>query len=143
LIVRVSLTEALASRAIDRTENEGWSGLRTSGPTFVLAIAASVAVWPVQAQPSFKTTKEMARECITDDLFLTGSCSGYIFGSIDVLENGRRERGEDSCLAGHVSKDQIVKETMRVILSQYADRGDLPASVLIEEFYHKRCGQKN
>ena len=63
--------------------------------------------------------------------------------SIDVLENGRRERGEDSCLAAHVSKDQIVKEIMRVILSQYADRGDLPGSVLIEEFYKTRCVQKN
>ena len=116
---------------------------RTSGSTFALAIAVSAAAWPVQAQPSFKTTKKMARECITDDLFLTGSCSGYILGSIDLLENAGRERGEDACLAGHISKDQIVKEIKRVILSQYADRGDLPASVLIEEFYKGRCGQKN
>jgi hypothetical protein len=117
--------------------------LRTLGSTFVLAIAASAAAWPVQAQPSFKTTKEMAQDCIVDDRFRTGSCSGYILGSIDVLESGRREQGEDTCLATHVPKDQIVNEIKRLILSQYADSGDLPASVLIEEFYRATCGQKN
>jgi hypothetical protein len=122
---------------------EGWSGLRTLWAPLVLVIAGSAVAWPALAQSSFKTTKDMARECITDDLFLTGSCAGYILGSVDVLENAGRERGEDPCLAGHVSKDQIVKEIKRVILSQYADRGEAPASVLIEEFYKARCGQKN
>jgi hypothetical protein len=119
------------------------SGLRTPSSTFVLAVAALAGASPVQAQLSYKTTNEMPRECITDDLFLTGSCAGYILGAIDVLENRRREQGEEACLAGHVSKDQITKEIKRVILSRYADRGDVPASVLIEEFYQTRCGQKN
>ena len=85
----------------------------------------------------------MARECITDDLFLTGSCLGYILGSIDALESARRGRGEDSCLVGHVSKDEVAKEFIRAILANYADKGDLPASILIEDVYRKKCGPSN
>jgi hypothetical protein len=82
----------------------------------------------------------MARECITDDLSLTGSCSGYILGAIDALENGRRARGEDPCLAGRASKDEVTKEFIRAILANYADKGDLAASVLIEDVYRQKCG---
>jgi hypothetical protein len=105
----------------------------------VVALAVSTFAGLTSAQ-SFKTVKDMARECITDDLFLTGSCSGYILGSIDVLESGRRALGQDSCLAGHASKDEVVKEFTRAILANYADKGDLPASVLIEDVYRKKCG---
>jgi hypothetical protein len=79
-----------------------------------------------QSEQPFKTVRDMARECITDDLFLTGSCSGYIFGSIDALENARKGRGENPCLAGHFTKDEVAKEFIRAILASYADKGDLP-----------------
>ena len=109
------------------------------GARLLIALAVCASALRAQAQPSFKTVKDMARECITDDLFLTGSCSGYILGSIDALENGRRARGEDPCLAGHRSKDDVAKEFIRAILANYADKGDLPASMLIEDIYRKRC----
>jgi hypothetical protein len=96
-----------------------------------------------QGGPSFKTVREMARECITDDLFLTGSCSGNILGSIDTLENVRLGRGEDSCLAGHASKDEVAKEFIRAILASYADNGDLPAAALVEDVYKQKCGSPN
>jgi hypothetical protein len=102
--------------------------------------AAGAAAWAAQAGPSFKTVRDMARECITDDLFLTGSCSGYILGSIDTLESARRARGEAPCLAGRVSKDEVAKEFVRAILANYADQGDLPAAALIEDVYGKKCG---
>lgn len=85
----------------------------------------------------------MARECITDDLFLTGSCLGYILGSIDTLENARRLRGQDPCLAGHASKDEVAKEFKRAMLDNYADKGDLPAAVLIADVYKQKCGPPN
>ena len=107
-----------------------------------MALAVSISAWPAQAG-SFKSVGEMARECITDDLFLTGSCSGYIFGSIDTLENSRRDRGEDPCLAAHTSKDDVAKEFIRAISANYADKGDLPASMLIEDVYRKRCKPPN
>jgi hypothetical protein len=138
----IGLPDALAKRARLPSKRR-ISALRTLGSTFVLTVAASATAWPVQAQQSFKTTKEMAHECIVDDRFLVGSCFGYILGSIEVLENAGRGRGEASCLAEHVSKDQIIQEIKRVILSQYADRGDLPALVLIEEFYQTKCKEKN
>ena len=81
----------------------------------------------------------MARECITDDMFLTGSCSGYILGSIDTLEGERRARGEASCLPGKMSKDEVVKKFIRAILANYADKGALPASVLIGSIYRDEC----
>src|SRR6516225_4822323 len=108
-----------------------------------MTLAVSVFACPTQSGASFKTVKDMARECITDDLFLTGSCSGYILGSIDALENGRRARGEDPCLAGHRSKDDVAKEFIRAILANYADKGDLPASILIEDVYRKKCAPPN
>ena len=95
---------------------------------------------PAQPGPSFKTVRDMARECITDDLFLTGSCSGYILGSIDTLESQRRARGEDPCFAGHASKDEVAKEFIRAVLANYADKGDLPAAAFIEDVYKKKCG---
>jgi hypothetical protein len=85
----------------------------------------------------------MARECITDDLYLTGSCSGYILGSIDTLESARRARGEDPCLAGHEAKDQLVKELIRAILAAYAEKGDLPAATLSEDVYRQKCGSRD
>ena len=108
-----------------------------------MTLAVSALACPVQAGASFKTVRDMARECITDDLFLTGSCLGYILGSIDALESARRGRGEDSCLAGHVSKDEVAKEFIRAILANYPDKGDLPASVPIEDVYRKKCGPSN
>jgi hypothetical protein len=105
----------------------------------VVALVVSTAAGLTSAQ-SFKTVKDMARECITDDLFLTGSCSGYILGWIDALESGRRALGQNSCLVGHASKDEVVKEFIRAILANYADRGDLPVSVLIEDAYRKNRG---
>lgn len=113
------------------------------GAVLLIALAVSASAMPAHAQPSFKTVKDMARECITDDLFLTGSCSGYILGSIDALENDRRARGEDPCLAGHRSKDDVAKEFIRAILASYADKGDLPASILIEDVYRKKCTLPN
>ncbi|MBV8670396.1 MAG: hypothetical protein JO098_01425 [Candidatus Eremiobacteraeota bacterium] len=104
-----------------------------------MALAACVSAFTAQAAPSFKTVREMARECITDDLFLTGSCSGYILGSIDTLENARQARGEDPCLAGRVSKDDVAKQFVRAILADYAEKGDLPAAVLIEDVYRQKC----
>jgi hypothetical protein len=109
----------------------------------MIAFAFLAATWPSQAQPSFKTVNEMARECITDDLFLTGSCSGYIIGSIDTLENERRTRGEASCLPGHMSKDEVVKKFIRAVLANYADKGTLPASVLIGNIYRNDCATAN
>jgi hypothetical protein len=117
--------------------------LTRRGATLVMALAVSASAWPAHAGPSFKTVREMARECITDDLFLTGSCSGYILGSIDTLESARRGRGEDPCLAGHASKDEVAKEFVRAILASYADKGDLPAAALIEDVYRQKCGSPN
>ena len=108
-----------------------------------MALAVCVSACPAQAAPSFKTVREMARECITDDLFLTGSCSGYILGSIDALESARRARGDDPCLAGHVSKDDVAKQFVRAILADYPEKGDLPAAVLIEEIYRLKCGPQS
>jgi hypothetical protein len=108
-----------------------------------MALAAAALAWPAEAASSFKTVRDMARECITDDLFLTGSCSGYILGSIDTLESARRGRGQDPCLAGHASKDEVAKEFIRAILAQYSDKGDLPAAVLIEDVYKQKCGSPN
>lgn len=108
-----------------------------------MALVVSATAWPAQAGPSFKTVRDMARECITDDLFLTGSCSGYILGSIDTLESARRARGEDPCLAGHVSKDEVAKQFIRAILADYAEKGDLPAATLIEDVYKHKCGSPN
>ena len=108
-----------------------------------MTLAVSALACPVQAGASFKTVRDMARECITDDLFLTGSCLGYILGSIDALENARRGRGEDSCLVSHVSKDEVAKEFIRAILASYADKGDLPAAALIEDVYKQKCGSPN
>jgi hypothetical protein len=108
-----------------------------------MALAVSASAWPTQAEPSFKTVREMARECITDDLFLTGSCSGYILGSIDTLESARRGRGEEACLAGHRSKDEVAKEFIRAILADYVEKGNLPAAVLIEDVYRQKCGSPN
>lgn len=109
-----------------------------------MALAANAFPWPVaQAEPSFKTVRDMARECITDNLFLTGSCSGYILGSIDTIEIARRERGEHPCLAGHVSKDEVTKDFVRAMLANYADKGDLPAAVLIKDVYQKKCESWN
>ena len=113
------------------------------GARLLIALAVSASAFRAQAPPSFKTVKDMARECITDDLFLTGSCSGYILGSIDALENGRRARGEVPCLAGHRSRDDVAKEFIRAILANYADKGDLPASMLIEDVYRKKCALAN
>ena len=109
------------------------------GARLLVTLAVCASASQPQAQSSFKTVGDMARECITDNLFLTGSCSGYILGSIDALENDRRARGEDPCLAGHGSKDDVVKEFIRAILANYADKGDLPASMLIEDVYRKKC----
>jgi hypothetical protein len=105
-----------------------------------MALAVTAFPWLAgPAEPSFKTVRDMARECITDNLFLTGSCAGYILGSIDTIEIARRERGEHPCLAGHASKDEVTKEFVRTILANYADKGDLPAAVLIEDTYQRRC----
>jgi hypothetical protein len=109
----------------------------------VLALGVSASAWPAQAGSSFKTVRDMARECITDDLFLTGSCSGYILGSIDTLESDRRARGEDPCLAGHVTKDEVAKEFIRAILANYADKGESSAALLIEDVYRQKCGSPN
>jgi len=113
------------------------------GAALVLALAVSPSAWPAQAGTSFKTVSEMAHECVADDRFLRGSCSGYVLGSIDTLESARRGRGEDPCLAGHASKDEVAKEFIRAILASYADIGDLPAAALIEDVYKQKCGSPN
>jgi hypothetical protein len=113
------------------------------GTKALIAIGFLAVTWPSQAQPSFETVDEMARECITDNLFLTGSCSGYIIGSIDTLESDRRARGGASCLPGQLSKDEVVKKFIRAILANYADKGALPASVLIGSIYRDECVPQN
>jgi hypothetical protein len=108
----------------------------------MVALAILALTWPAQAQQSFKTVGEMARECVTDN-FLTGSCSGYITGSIDTLEGERRARGETPCLPGQLSKDEVVKKFVRGILGNYVEMGALPASVLIGNIYRKECTPPN
>jgi hypothetical protein len=110
---------------------------RGTKPIFSLALFA--ATWPSLGQTSFKTVDQMARECITDDRFLTGYCSGYIIGSIDTLESDRRARGEASCLPVNISNDEVAKKFIRAILANYADKGTLPASVLIGSIYRNEC----
>lgn len=105
----------------------------------MIAIGFLSVTWPSQAQQAFKTVDEMARECITDNLFLTGSCSGYISGSIDTLESDRRARGKTPCLPGQMSKDEVIKKFIRAILANYADKGALPAAVLIGSIYQNEC----
>jgi hypothetical protein len=108
----------------------------------MIAIGFLAATCPSQAQQAFKTVGELARECISDN-FLTGSCSGYIIGSIDTLESGRRARGEASCLAGQMSKDDMVRKFVRGILANYVEMGATPASVLIGNIYRNECTQPN
>jgi hypothetical protein len=87
-----------------------------------MALAVAVFAPLAQAAPSFKTVREMPRECIADDLFLTGSCSGYS-DQIDTLESTRRARGADPCFAGHVSKDDVAKQFVRALLADYTAAG--------------------
>jgi hypothetical protein len=117
--------------------------LRSWGAGLAMALAVSAFAEPAYAQPSFKTVRDMARECITDDLYLTGSCSGYILGSIDTLESARRARGENPCIVGRMSKDDVAKAFKRAMLDNYAEKGDLPAAVLIEDVYRQKCGSRD
>jgi hypothetical protein len=109
--------------------------------TVTTATALLVCTGPSNAQ-YFKTAKDMAKQCITDDLSLKGVCSGYIIGSIDTLEGGRHARGERSCLTGHPSAAEVVKIFVRAILANYA-YSDLPASDVIENIYKNTCAQPN
>ena len=104
-----------------------WQGAVTAAMAFLSGAEAS------QAQS--KSANELAKQCIADD---KSPCSRFILGSIDALENGRRARGEPSCLARDPSSDEIVKAFVRAILASYP-YDELPASVLIENIYKERC----
>ena len=91
------------------------------------------------SQAQSKSANELAKQCIADD---RSPCSRFILGSIDALENGRRARGEPSCLAGDPSSDEIVKVFVRAIVASYP-YDVLPASVLIENIYKDKCKNPN
>ena len=91
------------------------------------------------SQAQSKSANELARQCIADD---KSPCSRFIIGSIDALQNGRRVRGEPSCLSGDPSSDEIVKVFVRAILASYP-YDELPASVLIENIYKDKCKNPN
>jgi hypothetical protein len=42
-----------------------------------------------------------------------------------------------------LSKDEVVKKFIRAILANYADKGALPASVLIGSIYRDECVPRN
>ena len=104
-----------------------WRRAVTAAMAFLAGAEAS------QAQS--KSANELAKQCIADN---KSFCYGFILGSIDALENGRRGRGEPSCLAADPSSDEIVKVFVRAILASYPYR-ELPASVLIENIYKDKC----
>ena len=87
------------------------------------------------SQAQSKSANELAKQCIADD---KAPCSRFILASIDSMENGRRMRGEPSCLAGDPSSDEIVKVFVRAILASYP-YDQLPASALIENIYKDKC----
>ena len=97
---------------------------------------------PSSAQSAFKTTSEMAKECITDDIVLRNNCIGYIIGSVDALENDRHGRGEPSCFAIRPSVQDVVKIYLRAILAK-AYESDLPAASVISDTYKKSCAHPN
>jgi hypothetical protein len=91
------------------------------------------------SQAQSKSANELAKQCIADD---RSPCTRFILGSIDALENGRRVRGEPSCLAADPSSDEIVKVFVRAIVASYP-YDELPASVLIENIYKDKCKNPN
>ena len=91
------------------------------------------------SQAQSKSANELAKQCIADD---RSPCSRFILESIDALENGRRVRGEPSCLAADRSSDEIVKVFVRAIVASYP-YDELPASVLIENIYKDKCKKPN
>ena len=108
-----------------------WQGALTAAIAILFSAEAS------QAQS--KMANELARQCIADD---KSPCSRFILGSIAALENGRRVRGEPSCLSGDPPSDEIVKVFVRAILASYP-YDELPASVLIENIYKDKCKKPN
>ena len=107
-----------------------------------LVVLGSLLCGRSNAQSAFKTTSDMAKECITDDVVLRNVCIGYIIGSIDALENDRRGRGEPSCFAVRPSAQDIVKIYVRAILANAYER-DLPAASAINDAYKKSCTPAN
>jgi hypothetical protein len=108
-----------------------WRRAVTAAMAFLAGAEAS------QAQS--KSANELAKQCIADD---RSPCTRFILGSIDALENGRRVRGEPSCLAADPSSDEIVKAFVRAIVASYP-YDELPASVLIENIYKDKCKNPN
>jgi hypothetical protein len=108
-----------------------WRRAVTAAMAFLAGAEAS------QAQS--KSANELAKQCIADD---RSPCSRFILGSIDALENGRRVRGEPSCLAADPSSEQIIKAFVRAIVASYP-YDELPASVLIENIYKDKCKNPN
>src|SRR5271156_1426440 len=107
------------------------------GGSATAAIALLCGAEASQAQS--KSANELAKQCIADD---RSPCSRFILGSIDALENGRRGRGEPSCLPADLSSDEIVKVFVRAIVANYP-YDELPASVLIENIYKDKCKKQN
>jgi hypothetical protein len=107
-----------------------------------LAVVGPLLCGPANAQSAFKTTSEMAKECITDDIVLKNICVGYIIGSIDALENDRHSRGEPSCFAVRPSAQDVVKIYVRAILAGAYER-DLPAASVISDAFKKSCARPN
>jgi hypothetical protein len=123
-----------ASRRPMQREKEAcmkWRRAVTAAMAFLSGAEAS------QAQS--KSANELARQCIADD---KSPCSRFILGSIDALENGRRVRGEPSCLSGDPPSDEIVRVFVRAIVASYP-YDELPASVLIENIYKDKCKNPN
>jgi len=108
-----------------------WRRAVTAGMAFLSGAEAS--------QPQTNSANELARQCIADD---KSPCSRFILGSIDALENGRRVRGEPSCLSGDPPSDEIVRVFVRAIVASYP-YDELPASVLIENIYKDKCKNPN
>jgi hypothetical protein len=117
-----------------RRDKEACMKWRRAVPAAMIFLAGAEA-----SQAQSKSANELAKQCIADD---RSPCSRFILGSIDALENGRRVRGEPSCLAADPSSDEIVKAFVRAIVASYP-YDELPASVLIENIYKDKCKNPN
>jgi hypothetical protein len=104
-----------------------------------LTAAMAILFGAEASQAQSKSANELAKQCIADD---KSPCSRFILGSIGALENGRRVRGEPTCLSGDPPSDEIVKVFVRAILASYP-YDELPASVLIENIYKDKCKKPN
>src|SRR5713226_6866693 len=92
---------------------------------------------PTKAQQFFKHGEDILQECASSDLFLKGACSGYIVGTIDALEDARRQRHQPSCLPPNPSVEEVIRAVLYGMRADPALQGSLPAFVVVSTVYHR------